>query len=438
MNLRAQYYFAKAYDQFTTGIGFIQTSDSGFVILTNDKKLLKIDKNGELLWHTTSFYQVSASTPFSFHETQDSSIIIAYNRTNINSKFEVYKFDKYGNLIFNKSYLISEGYSEFSCYGTFLRNDTLVAIVSENDSIIETLQISVLDGDTISKLLLFNINERFVGLRVHKNKYNDSFNIYTRWYNQGIVAENYTLYKILSDYIIVDSAKVYYPSGFVQRFSDLNNNDKYLFQCSSGFCLQYFQFPLGTPYFDSTYAQLNIHNIIYSTTSFISNFLISGRETLIDLDNMPKGMLCKVDENGNILFRKQYTIDNHVQAYFRYADFGDDYIMAVGALQETTNSPTKLFIVKTDLNGNVTSVPSHGLAANVKVFPNPATDKLYVDMPKDAGGFAHYEIFDLQGRLLADGKLHGNSIDVSGFSQGVYILSAEIAGFRYCLKWVKN
>ncbi len=76
--------------------------------------------------------------------------------------------------------------------------------------------------------------------------------------------------------------------------------------------------------------------------------------------------------------------------------------------------------------------------ADFTVFPNPATDILYMDMSKDAGGFAHYEIFDLTGRLLAKGRLHGNSIDVSGFSQGMYILTIEVGGHRHSVKWVRE
>ncbi len=70
----------------------------------------------------------------------------------------------------------------------------------------------------------------------------------------------------------------------------------------------------------------------------------------------------------------------------------------------------------------------------IRVFPNPATDILYVDMPKDAGGFAHFEIFDLQGRLLAKGRLHGNSIDVSSLTQGMYIVTLETGGQRHSVK----
>jgi len=58
--------------------------------------------------------------------------------------------------------------------------------------------------------------------------------------------------------------------------------------------------------------------------------------------------------------------------------------------------------------------------------------------PKNAGDFAHYEIFDLQGRLLAKGRLHGNSIDVSVFSQGMYILTIETGGQRHSVKWVRE
>ncbi len=439
LSLSAQYYFAKEYGQFKTGLYFIETSDNGFLILTIDSNLVKIDSTGVLEWNIKF-----NSLPGFFHETSDSSFIVAYGQNLANSKFAVCKLDKNGDLIFAKSYLISEGYPVFSnCYGTYLKNDTLVAIVSENDSIINAYYISSADGDTINSFLLMNYGKRISSFlnSFHKNKYlyNEYF-LYTRWYQTGTstLEDFFVFYRFSNDLIMLDSTII---SHFqLTMFSDINQNNVFLASNWGNLRLQFYDLLLPTMYLDTVYPHLDegIGIIVNNVGSYYDNFLVSGRETRTLEDNIPKGMLCKVDENGNIIFRKQYTIDNHERAYFRYADFGDDYILAVGALQETINSPTKLFVVKTDLNGNVTSLPSHGLAANVRVYPNPATDILYVDMPKDAGGFAQYEIFDLQGRLLVRGRLHGNSIDVSGFSQGMYILTIETGGQRHSVKWVRE
>ena len=57
------------------------------------------------------------------------------------------------------------------------------------------------------------------------------------------------------------------------------------------------------------------------------------------------------------------------------------------------------------------------------IYPNPASDRLFIDYPQDFKG-AYYEIMDLCGKKIAKGVLKGNSISLTNkrFNAGKYIL----------------
>jgi hypothetical protein len=68
----------------------------------------------------------------------------------------------------------------------------------------------------------------------------------------------------------------------------------------------------------------------------------------------------------------------------------------------------------------------------VRIFPNPATDRLYINVPTAWSG-SSYQVHDLTGSCVVSGTLDGEStlLDVSGFARGVYVLNMEQAGKVY-------
>jgi hypothetical protein len=59
---------------------------------------------------------------------------------------------------------------------------------------------------------------------------------------------------------------------------------------------------------------------------------------------------------------------------------------------------------------------------DIRVYPNPAADVVYIDRPSDSQAIAKIRLFDMQGRLVTDRIFNGNSIqiDVKHFPAGVY------------------
>lgn len=72
----------------------------------------------------------------------------------------------------------------------------------------------------------------------------------------------------------------------------------------------------------------------------------------------------------------------------------------------------------------------------VSIYPNPVKDVLYVNGKSLEG--ANIEIYHLTGALVHKAKLTGNSINVSQFNKGVYVISVDHNGKKSTLKFIKQ
>jgi hypothetical protein len=70
----------------------------------------------------------------------------------------------------------------------------------------------------------------------------------------------------------------------------------------------------------------------------------------------------------------------------------------------------------------VTNIRENTGTTTLKVFPNPVTDVLYIQLPGSGGGSV--EIYDLHGGLITGGKIRGgtSTIGMAGLSPGTYIV----------------
>ncbi len=86
------------------------------------------------------------------------------------------------------------------------------------------------------------------------------------------------------------------------------------------------------------------------------------------------------------------------------------------------------------LQGKVTGIPLNGnLSDGIKVFPNPASDKMFVEVSAVAGELVKLKLYDLGGRMIQSVwceyyEMSPFSIDVSEVPVGFYTLSVEKSG----------
>ncbi|MEM9920973.1 MAG: T9SS type A sorting domain-containing protein [Bacteroidota bacterium] len=146
-----------------------------------------------------------------------------------------------------------------------------------------------------------------------------------------------------------------------------------------------------------------------------------------DLFNADQWRLTKTDSNLNIIWSKnleleQRTFADHVIAL---PDGGcllsGTYAFAPG----TTDRSLVQILYKFDASGNMTTstrLPAIEMA-NFKVFPNPATARLNLQLPADE--FFHVRLYSQTGQLLyqADQQRDTLELDVSRYANGTYILN---------------
>jgi hypothetical protein len=76
---------------------------------------------------------------------------------------------------------------------------------------------------------------------------------------------------------------------------------------------------------------------------------------------------------------------------------------------------------------------------SLQFYPNPASDRIWFQFPSDNPGHdILIDIYDTSGRKLHHSVLRSNSLDVSGFSPGLYYLRTTIAGEHYFSKILIN
>lgn len=91
-----------------------------------------------------------------------------------------------------------------------------------------------------------------------------------------------------------------------------------------------------------------------------------------------------------------------------------------------------------DLNSTAVESPVGIPSAPVRIYPNPVTDVLYIDIPdKNFSGDMRYEIYTSEGHRSGDGRA-GGSINVSDLIPGFYFIYLREGEFESVLKFVKE
>lgn len=75
------------------------------------------------------------------------------------------------------------------------------------------------------------------------------------------------------------------------------------------------------------------------------------------------------------------------------------------------------------MKGTIAGIKDYDNAQTISVYPNPASDVLYVQTER-AGVI---ELLDMNGRILKKEKINAGiqRVDVSGFSDGIYLLNMQ-------------
>ncbi len=64
----------------------------------------------------------------------------------------------------------------------------------------------------------------------------------------------------------------------------------------------------------------------------------------------------------------------------------------------------------------------------IKIYPNPASTAIYIDLTESSNTIAHLQLISMNGQVLFATRKTDRTIDISTLSEGVYILKIELAG----------
>ena len=106
--------------------------------------------------------------------------------------------------------------------------------------------------------------------------------------------------------------------------------------------------------------------------------------------------------------------------------FGTWYLRVVDPFNGDGGSINAVTLYFCDLEPSL-SIQSNDLSSKVSVFPNPANNRLYVNLDQNLVNETHYKLYDLQGRLVISKKsaTSESNINIENLVEGIYLLSIE-------------
>ena len=463
INIEAQttiYFKMFGTDSRDEGYFFKRTCDKGFILAgttaaidaNNDAYIIKLDSNGNKLWNWNIGFGGVYDGPFSIMETPDSNIIVFISSNAANVQFRMAVFDYNGNQIFEKhDYYLSDGFPEFSLFGgaELLPDGRIVTPVVVNDSILKAYWWNQ-TGDTLSSVVLDTCRQ-FPGGNIEKIERIDfSQNADTIYYcyNNYLAEDVYSRIILKTDsdgnvYNLKEFNNVNVYEWFKTAKSEIN---EYLYYSWAVNDIHFLAFLYGESendiiswlyYSSPTYDELTSFDV-----DFISpdTLLVCGDVSCFS-DAGEIAHILKLDTSSNMIWHHLYEPYGYNRSALKDVNHYCDCIAAIGYAYNSTASPVAdsydILFVKADLNGVATSITTFEKPDNnLKVFPNPASDILSVNLLPI--GESEYTIVDANGREILKGKTQSNQIGVSLLPVGCYQLLWENDGKMYHAGFVKE
>ncbi len=207
--------------------------------------------------------------------------------------------------------------------------------------------------------------------------------------------------------------------------------------------------PNGSEPFEGAVDEVKLFETAIEETSFIRGFVPQGPLKLTYISSQRKISLSwsdqSTDEAGFVIERKtedgtwgeigrvaanKLTFNNEAEL------FNTKYYYRVSSFSKFGNSvPTNIVTFTTPADPN-TGISANAEESSLNIFPNPATN-LFVMVTK---GNVWMKIFDVHGKLVLQKNNCSTSetVDISGFSNGIYFLQACNSDKINVVKLMKN
>lgn len=128
------------------------------------------------------------------------------------------------------------------------------------------------------------------------------------------------------------------------------------------------------------------------------------------------------------------TIPAHV--INRLVNINDVLANGSGGYNFHTSAKAKTVDTKSAMVKNFSTVIAEVYEHRIKIYPNPATDKLFIELNNNIK-FSSFEIVDLNGKVTLKNELQGNLIPVTNLPSGIYFLRLINNSESYKFKFIK-
>jgi hypothetical protein len=171
-------------------------------------------------------------------------------------------------------------------------------------------------------------------------------------------------------------------------------------------------------------------NAFFSTVMGSAQMLTDGN---ILVCQATAGNFFEVDSHKNVLWRYVNPVDVDTivsqgttplnNGVFRCTQYDPSYSAFTGRALTPTGHIEKNAILRHCDSSTVNSIAAIENAIDIKVYPNPATDKIMIDL-EGFNSAPSYQISDMLGHIVVSGVAQGNQFEIAlpGLRSGLYII----------------
>jgi hypothetical protein len=356
--------------------------------MKNHGLLWAFDKNGDSLW--TKYYS-DTSNFYSFFQcklTSDSSLILVGSKSTTSTQALLTKVDTLGNIIWEKVY--GGAGSEYGCSVVEMNDHGFLIAGTSTTNSGSDVDMMTMKTDSLGNLQWIKY-------------YNGNNEEYSNNYLIKLIDENFAFCGSLGGTVLGNSKL---------RIVKID--------------------PLGNVIWDKNYRQDHWGTFINAITELSDSTIIG-----VGSSN-EKSVIIKVKPNGDSIWIRSYRhpdINNGVNILYSLDLLNNDRIVAAGFVVPSGSDigNQDLWVIKVDewgcdtLSCQFVSVDENEIEkAIVKIYPNPATDFLYIEIDEEAynSEAISFSIYDIVGKeiLSIQARSKWESLDISQFANGTYII----------------
>ncbi len=156
-------------------------------------------------------------------------------------------------------------------------------------------------------------------------------------------------------------------------------------------------------------------------------------------------LITKYDLEGNVIWYRECGNPDYVEYLYGSYISKDGGILITGRFEDNPIYDVQTYVMKLDACGCLTpgcdpNCLANGISQSVnknqlKVFPNPAANKLSIESNTI---YNHFSILNLYGQPILEGDLQANEINISELSKGLFILKLASDKEYVQVKFIKE